>query len=795
MKADRDHIERFARALFAYASEGSVVSLRAFHDRDRSQPPLAIRPVTINGAGLTPVIDEAERIANAAANHRDPVVFCPPVATFKDGANATEGNLAEGLALSVECDRFPAEALAKLSALFGLAPTVTVASGGEWQAPDAAAKQDKLHLHWRLNEPTRSAQDHAKLKEARELAAVYVGSDKTNVPMVHPIRWPGSWHRKAKPRMSAIVEVNEGNEIDLDDILEKLRAAVPGASEGQSANDSTGQKGPEDYADLIRRMAIDGEKHAAVRDVAASLAAQGCSRRFVEGFVRFHCPVWDANVESLIRSAFEKFEADKKAAPSWTDDPVDLWGQFDPPVLPAALLPPLVEEFARVQGARMGADPGGLAVAALVTCAAAIDDSIKLRVKRHDDWLESARLWAALVGSPSTKKSPILSAPTGPLCRIDGEMFREWQRALADWNGLEKEAQRVTPKPLQTRLRIEDATVEAAQMVLEGSPGGALLLQDELSGFFGQMDKYSGGKGANADRAFWLRSFNGGEYAVNRVGRGPALIPNLSLSLLGGIQPEPIRRVAADAHDDGLLQRLFPIILRPATLGHDDPAPDVVGRYRDLIERLHNLRAPQGFAPWLVFDEGAHATRRRLEAEHLRLQSSEAINRKLAAHVGKYDGLFARLCLVWHCVEHAGGPLPLAVTENTAERVAAFLHGFLLPHAFAFYAGTLGLSDDHDRLTAIASYILAHRLERVTNRDVQRGDRAMRKLAEHDVRPLLEQLAALGWLEMVPGPRPTQPPHWLVNPAVHARFAERAAAEAAKRAEARSVMSDLAGAA
>ena len=116
-----------------------------------------------------------------------------------------------------------------------------------------------------------------------------------------------------------------------------------------------------------------------------------------------------------------------------------------------------------------------------------------------------------------------------------------------------------------------------------------------------------------------------------------------------------------------------------------------------------------------------------------------------------------------------------------------------MPHAFAFYAGILGLSDDHDRLTAIASYILAHGLERVTHRDVQRGDRAMRKIAEHDIRPLLEQLAALGWLEMIPGPRPTQPPHWLVNPAVHARFADRASAEAARRKAAREVIAELTG--
>ena len=105
------------------------------------------------------------------------------------------------------------------------------------------------------------------------------------------------------------------------------------------------------------------------------------------------------------------------------------------------------------------------------------------------------------------------------------------------------------------------------------------------------------------------------------------------------------------------------------------------------------------------------------------LQQCESINRKLAAHIGKYNGIFARLCVVWHCIEHAGGDsLPAVVTEDTARRVAGFLHGFLLPHALAFYAGVLGLSNDHDRLADVAGYILARKLERITNRDVQRGD-------------------------------------------------------------------------
>ncbi len=105
------------------------------------------------------------------------------------------------------------------------------------------------------------------------------------------------------------------------------------------------------------------------------------------------------------------------------------------------------------------------------------------------------------------------------------------------------------------------------------------------------------------------------------------------------------------------------------------------------------------------------------------------------------------------------------MTGDTAERVAKFMRQFLLPHALAFYSGVLGLSNDHDRLTAVAGYILAHKVERLTNRDIQSGCRSMRRLERRDTEAVFEQLEALGWLTRTPGPRLTVPSHWDVNPA------------------------------
>jgi hypothetical protein len=425
-----------------------------------------------------------------------------------------------------------------------------------------------------------------------------------------------------------------------------------------------------------------------------------------------------------------------------------------------------------------------------VVCAAAIPDKIQLQVKRHNTgWRESARLWAALVGPVSAKKTPIMSTVARPLKRIDSEMARRYSEERGRYDKLPAEERRQTDPPKHTRLLLQDTTIEAAQDILKDSPDGVLSYQDELSGWFGSMDKYSSPRGAAKDRAFWLEAFNGQSYSVDRVGRGAVFIPNLSVSILGGIQPEPIRKLAEESMDDGLLQRPMPVVLRPAVEGRDEPLSDEAAEYSSLINHLYSLRG--GADMTLRFDDRAQSLRQDLERKHLDLQKCEALNRKLAAHIGKYDGIFARLCVIWHCVENAGDRLPTVITEATARRAAGFLHSFFLPHAVAFYAGTLGLSNDHDRLTSVAGYILARQLERLTNREVQRGDRTMRGLERREIEAVFDQLDALGWIDRVAGIRPADPPHWIVNPVVHAKFAERAEMEKQRRERDRKTIADL----
>src|SRR5262249_9122804 len=90
--------------------------------------------------------------------------------------------------------------------------------------------------------------------------------------------------------------------------------------------------------------------------------------------------------------------------------------------------------------------------------------------------------------------------------------------------------------------------------------------------------------------------------------------------------------------------------------------------------------------------------RQDLECKHRELARVGVVHKKLAAHVGKYDGIFVRLCLLWHCIESPGTEPPSTVSEKCARRVADFLAHFLFPHAVAFYTDVYGLSRKERRL-------------------------------------------------------------------------------------------------
>ncbi|MBR0778543.1 AAA family ATPase [Bradyrhizobium diazoefficiens] len=278
LEPDRDQLEIFVDCLFRHCGHDGYVSLRSFTHNDK---PLkgALITVRLHYEGHRGIVEKAVDSARRAANEPEPCVFCPPIAVFKGapetgnkGWQAREIDLYLGLAISVECDNHPDEAMAKLEEILGEA-TAVVRSGGQWI--NGGEPEDKLHLHWRLKVPA-SGDALARLKEARRLATKIVGGDATNIPAVHCLRWPGSWHRKASPRLCEMVRHNADVEIDLDEALDALRAAAPPEILEPPLGGSSAA-GCEEWSSLVGNIIAgrEGEVHRSITVLAAKMIASG----------------------------------------------------------------------------------------------------------------------------------------------------------------------------------------------------------------------------------------------------------------------------------------------------------------------------------------------------------------------------------------------------------------------------------------------------------------------------------------------------------------------------------------
>ena len=227
---DRAVLAAFADCLFRHADPDTFIAVRAYPDSGKSEPACIVDGARVGDARRDDSIFDRAR---QAATWPTPAVFCPPTATFTERKKATLAALANGVALTVDCDKHPVKARHKLTELLG-DPTMVVASGGEWVDPSTGEVEAKVHLHWRLTEPTRQAADHDRLKEARSLACAIVGGDTSGTSLVHPFRWPGSVHRKSTPKLARILAQSE-NELDLGRALYLLRAAAPNPSKAKES--------------------------------------------------------------------------------------------------------------------------------------------------------------------------------------------------------------------------------------------------------------------------------------------------------------------------------------------------------------------------------------------------------------------------------------------------------------------------------------------------------------------------------------------------------------------------------
>ena len=411
-----------------------------------------------------------------------------------------------------------------------------------------------------------------------------------------------------------------------------------------------------------------------------------------------------------------------------------------PPVaeLDEALLPDPLRAWIMDISDRMQAPPDYSAATVIVALSSLIGRRLGIHPKRHDDWLAVPNLWGGVVGRPAMMKTPSIAEALKPLNRLVADAIEAHVAAIQSYQDeMELHEARKTARkqklvsaakkgsnmdaisreeapqaPIMRRYKTDDPTIEKLCEILKENPQGMLVFRDELVGWLRGLDK----QGREGDRAFYLEAWSGTvrNYTIDRIGRGTIIIPELCVSVFGGIQPGPLSSYVYATHqggtgDDGLLQRFQVLVWPdpPATWHNVDRWPDTEAKTRayKVFQDLNAL-APAAFGLFPAEDGDVPAIRFSPPAQELfnewrhaleqRLRSGELLHPALESHLAKYRSLMPSLALIFHLVACASSEWHPLVREEHAALAAAWCE-YLESHAKRLYASALdpGMESAH----------------------------------------------------------------------------------------------------
>lgn len=484
------------------------------------------------------------------------------------------------------------------------------------------------------------------------------------------------------------------------------------------------------------------------RSMAAHLAAvrvddalTGQARR--EALAIRRAPLWDSmmaalpNRDELIRLLAE---TDPEGPPPESDgeeDAAEPWGPIRLGTLPPAepfpldVLPVPARDLAEAAARSISCPVDFLAVAILAAASGIIGRSAVLRIK--GGYFATASIYVALVGSPSTGKSPALRAALAPLWFIAQLLYDLWRSAMDVWEQTKPDDRGEAPE--LERVASTDPTTEALAPILAKNPRGVTVAPDEMTKWVMSMDQCkAGGKGG--DRPFYLSAWAGEPVYIDRVKhmREPIAVPHPFLTVIGGMTPDMLSSLSEGrGREDGFMARLlFCFPERTPRRYSKEGIPDALaGEWKRLVSALweRKLRDLDGKpAPHVVCltPEAARAWSAWCEA-HYAEQEADGFPESLEGPWGKLEAYTARLALILHLLDLAADPtrsvneditdLPRRIIED-ASRLATYFKS----HARRIYA-TMGVKsrDGGDDVRALLRWILRNGLAGFSLRDIERN--------------------------------------------------------------------------
>lgn len=433
-----------------------------------------------------------------------------------------------------------------------------------------------------------------------------------------------------------------------------------------------------------------------------------------------------------------------------------------PPVqaLPLQIIPEPFRAWLADVSHRMQTPPDFATVSALVITSSVIGAGCAMRPKRFDDWEVIPNLWGACIGRPSVVlKSPSMKEPVSLLERLQADYGDKFERdkAAAEFDKIANDAMlddvkgkiksaakgngkdgvvetgkiaklkadylelsaHAEPEASRRLFKTNETSIQSMTKLNNENPRGLLVFRDELMGLLAGWDR----EDKADERAYFLEGWNGnGSYTDVKIGRGLTDAKNICISLLGGIQPDKLKRYlyqALQGDNDGLMQRLQLAVWpdEPTEWALIDTVPDKAEKQRaySIIKTLAELDfiqygATQGeydARPYFRFDDDGQAVFNEWLTEWQTVKLTREENPLMVEHLGKFRSLMPSLALIFHCIDIADGKAHGAVSA-TAAWLAVDWCDYLESHARRIYA--MAESPEHEAAVKLASKIKAKAL-------------------------------------------------------------------------------------
>jgi hypothetical protein len=428
------------------------------------------------------------------------------------------------------------------------------------------------------------------------------------------------------------------------------------------------------------------------------------------------------------------------------------------------------------------------------------------RAKPSKSWSQPCTSWVAIVGFSGTGKTPVIDVTKRGLTHIERvrkgkiaeleakhETKVESAKAVrAKWKEAVEAAveggQQPPPRPVEAidpgpfvapRLYISNATIERLAILLKARPVGMLLLADELAGLFLNMGRYSNG----SDREFWLESWNGNPYIVERMGRPAVNLDNLLIGLVGGLQPDKLAK-SFDGSADGMYARVLfawppEPVYRPLSNEVSEVEPEIINALARIIDLPaqdddgnlvpHDVPlSAEAVATFEQFRQFLHGKKAGLDGREREWVA------KAPAHVLRLSCTLAYLDWAMD-----GGAEPSSIDAIHIEAAVRLWKEYFLDHARAALR-LIGLSERHVNARRVLRWLKANAsVKEISVKDVRR-DALAQSLDAKQTEELLDGLAKAGWLKRKPaeqtGGRAIH--RWQVNPFL---YSDAESAQSAER--------------